>query len=63
MFVFSKVIDQLISAILLELNFIIDTSRDLSEANYLLNNLVKAVSVSLKVGLSPSKNFLFYFLH
>ena len=55
MFVFSKVIDQLISPTLLKINSIIDLSRNLprSKTSYLPNDPVTAVSVSLKTFVAP----------
>ena len=62
MLVFSKVIDHLISAILLKTNFhVADTSIHQEEiclgfkTNYLSNNLVTSVSVSLKTFCSTRR--------
>ena len=48
MFVFSKVLDQLIGANFLKINSIRDLSNLDFKRNYLVDNLIRAVSVSLK---------------
>ena len=58
MFVFSKVLDQLVRAFLLKINSIIDSSRDLP--NYFLDNLIMTVSVSLKTFCSTTRNCVEY---
>ena len=58
MFVFGKVLDQLVRAFLLKINSIIDSSRDLP--NYFLDNLIMTVSVSLKTFCSTTRNCVEY---
>ena len=58
MFVFSKVLDQLVRAFLLKINSIIDSSRDLP--NYFLDNLIMTVSFSLKTFCSTTRNCVEY---
>ena len=58
MFVFSKVLDQLVRAFLLKINSIIDSSRDLP--NYFLDNLIMTVSFSLKTFCSTTRNSVEY---
>ena len=61
MFVFSKVLDQLICATLLKINFIIDSLRDVPGLwTYLLGNLIMTVSVSLKSFCSTTRKCVEY---
>ena len=63
MFVFSKVLDQPIRATLLKINSIIEIYQGICldfKRNYLLDNLIMAVSVSLKTFCSTTKNRVEY---
>ena len=61
MFVFSKVLDQLIHANLLKINSIRDSSSLDFKASYLVDNLIIAVSVSLKTFCSTMRKCVKYF--
>ena len=61
MFVFSKDLDQLIRANLLQINSIRDSSSLDFKTNYLVDNLLMAVSVSLKTFCSTMRKCVKYF--
>ena len=64
MFIFIKVLDQLIRSNFLKLNSIIDSSRDFcldSNRNYLPDNAIMTVSVFLKTFFSTTKKCVKYF--